>query len=119
MRAAMYLRQSKDRDGDELAVTASARTAWAVRAAGLDDHRVPGQRPSASNGKPRPDYQRCWPTSEQARSTRSRCGTPTGCTASPVELEDFIDLADTKMLSLATIGGDFDLSTPTGRGTPG
>jgi site-specific DNA recombinase len=33
----------------------------------------------------------------------------------PVELEEFIDLADQRKLSLANVGGDVDLSTPQGR----
>ena len=75
--------------------------------------RMPG---STRTAKPRPAYERmlrdigngslgaiiAWDTDRLVRHPR--------------ELEDVIDLADRQRLELATVGGDFDLSTPTGRG---
>ncbi|RWA22570.1 hypothetical protein MELE44368_12405 [Mycolicibacterium elephantis DSM 44368] len=71
---------------------------------------------SASNGKRRPAY-----TQMLADIRAGRVGAVVAWDADrlhrqPRELEDFIDLADAHKLALATVGGDFDLSTPTGRG---
>ena len=117
MRAAVYLRQSKDRYGDELAVSRQrddclalcAQRGW-MAVEYLDNDR------SASNGKPRPDYQRMLADIRANEVQAVVAWDADRLHRRPVELEEFIDLADTKRLSLATIGGDFDLSTPTGRG---
>ena len=117
MEAAIYLRQSLDRNGNMLAVDRQREDCTALcEARGWAWTEYVDNDTSASNGKARPGY--------EAMLADIREGLVQGVVAwdadrlhrRPRELEDFIDLANQKNLTLATIGGDFDLSTPTGRG---
>lgn len=112
----LYLRQSKDTDGNELAVSRqraecqqwAASHGWTIGAEYVDNDV------SASKGK-RPEYTRL--LSDIAS------GTVTGVLAwdldrlhrQPSELEHFITLADTHHIALATVAGETDLSTDQGR----
>ncbi|MGU3651621.1 recombinase family protein [Mycolicibacterium sp. A43C] len=114
--SAIYLRQSLDRDGRELAISRQredliklcAQRGWRVREYADNDI-------SASTGRRRPAY--------QAMLADIRNGTVQAVAVwhvdrlhrQPRELEDFIDLADAHGVALATVSGEVDLSTDTGR----
>lgn len=115
VKAAVYLRQSIDRDGDELAVSRQredcvklcAERGW--RFAEYVDNDT-----SASTGR-RTQY--------EAMLADIRAGEIGAVVAwdldrlhrRPIELEHFIALADEKKLKLATVTGETDLSTDNGR----
>jgi DNA invertase Pin-like site-specific DNA recombinase len=114
---AIYVRQSLDRDMTQLAVERQRLDCEKLcRDRGWNDTALyMDNNISASDGKVRPRY--------RDMVTDIAAGKIGGVVAwdadrlhrLPRELEDFIDLADRHQLSLATVGGDFDLSTPTGR----
>lgn len=116
-RTAIYLRQSKDRYGNELAVSRQRadcvklceQRGWMVLPEYLDNDR------SASGSKPRPAYLRLIADIEADKVDAVVAWDADRLHRHPMELEAFIDLADRKRLALATVGGDFDLSSPTGR----
>jgi site-specific DNA recombinase len=118
--AALYCRISRDRGGDALGVHRQETDAralceargWEVGGVYTDDDT------SAYSGKPRPAYRRmlddlaagtvdavvAWHPDRLHRSTR--------------ELDDFIDLIERTKATVATCqGGDYDLSTASGRMT--
>jgi DNA invertase Pin-like site-specific DNA recombinase len=116
MRAAVYVRQSLDRDNTQLAISRQREDCLK-----LCDQR--GWEPviyednsiSASRSKRRPQYEQML--------TDIRAGTIDAIVAwdldrlhrQPIELEMFINLADEKRLALATVTGEVDLSTDNGR----
>jgi DNA invertase Pin-like site-specific DNA recombinase len=117
MKAALYLRQSLDRDQNQLAVARQR----------ADCIKLCKQRKwtpveyvdndiSASTGKVRPAYQAMLADIRDGKVGAVVAWDADRLHRMPRELEDFIDLADEHKLALATVGGDFDLSTPTGRG---
>jgi DNA invertase Pin-like site-specific DNA recombinase len=119
VRAAVYLRQSKDPNDDRLAISRQRDDCLALCAAKgwtpIEPHYVDNDR-SASNGKLREHYQRMLDDIRAGRVDAVVVWDLDRLHRRPVELEAFIDLADAKHLALASVGGDFDLSTPTGRG---
>ncbi len=104
MQAAIYLRQSEDRDSDQLAVERQredcaklcAQRGWATTEYVDNDTSATAQETAAGLSA------RCSQTSARVSSTPSWRGTWIASTASPRELEDLIDLADQKHLALAT-----------------
>lgn len=115
-RAAIYLRQSSDPGDTKLAITRQREDCVVVcERNGWTWAEYIDNSCSASNGKPRPAYQRML--------TDIRAGLVDAVVAwdldrlhrKPAELETFIDLADERRLALATVGGDTDLSTDGGR----
>lgn len=113
---AMYLRQSRDSEGNELAISRQREGCLKLcKAKGWNDIReYPDNDRSATNGKPRPAYQLMmkdikdgkvgvvvWDLDRLHRQ--------------PLELEHFMKLADEKRLALATVTGDVDLATDNGR----
>src|ERR1700756_936078 len=116
MRAAVYLRQSMDRNGDELAISRQREDClklcrsrdWA--AAEYVDNDT-----SATNGKSRPSYQRMLTDITAGRIDAVVAWDLDRLHRRPIELEHFMQLADTKRLALATVTGDVDLSTDNGR----
>lgn len=116
MHVAVYLRQSFDRNDDQLAVARQREDCVA-----LCEHRgwtwteYEDNDYSATNGKPRPAYLQML--------TDIRSGAVNGIVAwhvdrlyrQPRDLEDLIDLANARNLALATVSGDIDLSTDMGR----
>jgi DNA invertase Pin-like site-specific DNA recombinase len=115
-KAAVYLRQSIDRDQTKLAVARQ----------GVDCLKLCEQRGwtpveyvdndvSASNGKVRPAYQAMLADIRDDEVGAVVAWDADRLHRQPRQLEDFIDLADAHKLALARVGGDFDLSTPTGR----
>ena len=116
MQAAIYLRQSEDRDGNKFAIDRQREDCDKLCAQrGWGTTEYVDNDTSASNGKPRPAYQRML--------ADIRAGVIDAVVAwdldrlyrQPRELEDLIDLADQKHLALATVGGEVDLSTDNGR----
>ena len=116
MQAAIYLRQSEDRNGNMLAVDRQrqdceklcAQKGW-VTTEYMDNDT------SASNGKTRPDYQRMLADIRDGRIDAVVAWDLDRLYRQPRELEDLIDLAHQKHLALATVGGEADLSTDNGR----
>ena len=117
VRAAMYLRQSKDADGNEVAVSRQRQENSALlRARGIttwgeycDNDR------SATNGKPRLDYQRLLADISAGRWDLVVTWDLDRLHRQPIELEHFMKLADDKRLALATVSGDVNLATDNGR----
>ncbi|GAB3225515.1 recombinase family protein [Mycolicibacterium hippocampi] len=117
MKAAVYLRESLDRHGDELAISRQRDDCLRLcHQRGWEPVEYAENDTSANGRKARPVY---------GQMLADICSGAIGAVVAwdadrlhrvPRELEDFIDLADQYGLALATIGGDFDLSTPTGRG---
>jgi DNA invertase Pin-like site-specific DNA recombinase len=70
---------------------------------------------SAYSGKPRPAWQQLLAHVESGTVDAVLSWHVDRLTRSPRELEDVIDLADRRGLALATVTGDIDLQSPTGR----
>jgi DNA invertase Pin-like site-specific DNA recombinase len=117
MEAAIYLRQSQDRLDNNLAVSRQRDDCQKLCAdRGWTWTEYLDNDTSASTGRPRPAYQEMLSDIKTGRITAVVAWDADRLHRRPRELEDFIDLADEKGLALATVGGDFDLATPTGRG---
>jgi site-specific DNA recombinase len=116
-RAAIYCRISLDRAGAGLGVARqeedcrklAAQLGWPVVDIYVDNDV------SAYSGKPRPEWQRLLGQVESGAVDAVLCWHVDRLTRSPRELEDVIDLADRHGLALATVTGDIDLQSPTGR----
>ena len=116
MQAAIYLRQSEDRNGNMLAVDRQredctklcAERGWATTEYVDNDT-------SATAKKPRPAYQRMLADVQAGTIEAIVVWDLDRLYRQPRELEDLIDLADQKRLALATVSGDADLSTDMGR----
>src|SRR5262249_40573688 len=116
LRAAVYLRQSQDRNGDGLAISRQRDECVArCTAKGWTPTEYADNDTSASNGKPRPAYQRLLADIEAGRIDAVVVWDLDRLHRRPIELEHFIDLADAKRLALATVTGECDLSTHNGR----
>lgn len=115
MRVGVYLRQSLDRTGEGLAVTRQREDCQKLcDQRGWEPVFYEDNDTSATKGK-RPGYERllgdigasviggvvAWDLDRLHRR--------------PIELEHFMELADTHKLALATVTGDVDLSTDNGR----
>lgn len=117
MRAALYLRQSLDRAGEGLAVARqrqdclrlAERRDWSVVEEFVDNDV------SASSGKVRPAYTRMLEAIEAHRVDAVVVWAADRLHRRPVELEHFIDVADKHGTALATVSGDIDLASPSGR----
>lgn len=116
-RAAIYCRISLDRAGAGLGVARQQedcraladRLGWPVADLYVDNDV------SAYSGKPRPAWQQLLGHVESGAVDAVLCWHVDRLTRSPRELEDVIDLADRHGLALATVTGDIDLQSPTGR----
>ncbi len=116
-RTAVYVRISQDRTGAGLGVARQEadcralldRRGW-THAETFIDNDV-----SAYTGKARPAWQRLVHGIDAGAFDALACWHVDRLTRSPRELEDVIELADRHRMELATVTGDIDLSTPTGR----
>lgn len=116
-RAAIYLRQSSDPGDTRLAITRQREDCtalcttrgWDIIATYTDNDR------SASGSKPRPEYQQMLNDIRAGLIDAVVVWDLDRLHRKPIELEEFITLADERQLSLATVGGDTDLSTDGGR----
>lgn len=116
MKAAIYLRQSLDRDGQGVAVERQRQDAVALcQERGWEPTEYVDNSISATSGKPRPAYLRMLEDIEAGRVQAVVVWDLDRLHRQPVELEHFIVLADRHNLALATVTGDVDLSTDNGR----
>ncbi|HEU0191429.1 MAG TPA: recombinase family protein [Mycobacterium sp.] len=116
MRAGMYLRISLDRDGRQLAVSRQREDCLKLcRSKGWEPVEYCDNSVSATSGRTRPAYQRMLDDVRDGHLGAVVVWDLDRLHRQPRELEDFIDLADTHKLELATVTGDCDLSTDNGR----
>jgi site-specific DNA recombinase len=116
-RAAIYCRISRDPRGDLLGVQRQEppcrqlceRLGWEVVEVYADDDL------SAYNGKHRPAFQRMLDDVRASRVNAIVAWAADRLTRRPVENEAIIDLAERLGVKLATVGGEYDLATPSGR----
>ncbi len=117
-RAAIYLRQSLDRDGDQLAVTRqredcqriAAERGWPIIGEYVDNSV------SASDArKHRPAYNRLVDDYKTGAFDALICWDLDRLTRRPRQLEDWIDAAEGRGLLLVTANGEADLTTDAGR----
>ena len=116
-KAAIYLRQSIDATGEQLAVTRqredckriAAGRGWHVTAEYLDNSI------SASTCKRRPAYDRMVEAYKEGEFTAIVCWDLDRLTRQPRQLEDWIEAAQERGLLLVTANGEADLSVDSGR----
>ncbi|QVI26181.1 recombinase family protein [Mycolicibacterium neoaurum] len=114
--AAVYLRQSLDRDGRELAVSRQREDVTKLCAErGWRMLEYVDNDTSASNGTRRPAYQQMLADIADGLVQAVAVWHVDRLHRQPRELEDFIDLADEHGIALATVSGQVDLSTDMGR----
>lgn len=116
MRAGIYLRQSVDRHGDELAVSRQredCRKLCTDRGWLIVDEFTDNDT-SATRGV-RPQYARMLDAIRAGHLDAVVSWDLDRLHRRPAELEEFITLADEHRIALATVGGDADLSTDSGR----
>jgi DNA invertase Pin-like site-specific DNA recombinase len=117
VRAAVYTRQSLDRDGAGAAVTRqledcralAAERGWTIAKEYSDNDT------SASNGKVRPGYARMLGDAAQKRFDVVIAWHPDRLARRLVDLEDLIVRAQRDGFKIATVTGDLDLSNDMGR----
>lgn len=116
-RTAIYLRQSRDAEGNELAIDRQRDGCLKLcKTKGWNDVReYPDNDRSASNGKVREQYQLMLKDIAAGRVARVVVWDLDRLHRQPIELEHFMQLADTRQLALATVTGDVDLATDNGR----
>lgn len=116
MRAAVYLRQSRDQHGTGLAVARQREDCLRVcRERGWEPTEYVDNDVSAYSGKRRPAYARMLADVETGQLGAVVAWDLDRLHRRPAELEHFIELADRHRLALATVSGDTDLSTDSGR----
>jgi DNA invertase Pin-like site-specific DNA recombinase len=115
MEAAVYLRQSVDRYGDELAISRQREDCLKLCGArGWTPREYVDNDTSATKGR-RPAYEKMLDDIRAGLVGAVVVWDLDRLHRRPMELEHFIDLADDKHLALASVGGDADLSTDNGR----
>jgi site-specific DNA recombinase len=115
----MYLRQSQDRDDNRAAITRQREDCyrlckhrdWTDVTEYEDNNKSASKRSIA-----RPAYRQMLKDIKAGLIDGIVAWDADRLYRLPRELEDLIDLADDRQITLATVGGEFDLSTPTGRG---
>ncbi|WP_036450063.1 recombinase family protein [Mycobacterium marinum] len=116
MRAGVYLRISEDRSGERLGAARQREDCLALcRAKVWTPTEYLDNDTSATNGKPRPAYERMLADIRDGRIKAVVAWDLDRLHRRPIELEGFMALADEKHLALATVSGDVDLSTAQGR----
>src|SRR5262245_194922 len=117
-RVALYARISKDRNGEQAGVTRqlddcralAERRGWTVVAEHVDNDI------SAYSGKRRPGYLALLDDLRHGDADAIVCWHPDRLTRNPRELEDLLDVIESRSLAVATVqAGDVDLSTSSGR----
>lgn len=117
MRAIVYARASLDRNGEQLSVTRQvddgtalcATRGWTVIDTVVDNDT------SASTGKPRPGFTRVLDAVDNAAVDVVVVWAVDRLVRRVADLEDVIERCETAGVRLATVSGDLDLSTDTGR----
>jgi DNA invertase Pin-like site-specific DNA recombinase len=116
MRAAVYVRQSKDHNDDGLAVERQRQDCLKLCAGrGWTPVEYKDNDRSAYTGKRREDYERMLIDIEAGKIDAVVAWDLDRLHRRPIELEHFMELADKHRLALATVTGDVDLSTDNGR----
>jgi DNA invertase Pin-like site-specific DNA recombinase len=116
MRAGVYLRQSRDQNGTGLAVARQREDCLNLcRGRGWTPTEYVDNDTSAYSGKKRPAYERMLTDIEAGNLDAVVAWDLDRLHRKPIELEHFIDLADQHHLALATVSGDTDLGTDSGR----
>ena len=116
MKAAIYTRMSSD-SGTGLGVARqeqdcralAAKQGWRIVGVYADNDI------SASSGTPRPGYRRLLDDLCEGLFNALVVWDLDRLHRRPIELEEFLDLADRYKIALATVGGEVDLATPQGR----
>jgi len=112
----MYLRQSKDRYGTGLAVARQREDCLRLCSdRGWEPVEYIDNDVSAHDGRRRPAYERMLADVEGGHIAAVVVWDLDRLHRRPVELEHFIELADRHGLALATVSGDTDLGTDSGR----
>ncbi len=115
MRAAVYLRQSKDPKDDKLAISRQREDCVKLcEERGWTWKEYPDNDRSASNGA-RPAYHRMLDDIRAGQIDAVVTWDLDRLHRKPIELEEFMLLAESKKIALATVGGETDLSTDGGR----
>src|SRR5262245_16750229 len=116
MKTAVYLRQSLDRDQNELAIDRQQEACLALcKTKGWADIiEYVDNDTSASKGR-RHDYEQMLADIEAGVIGAVICYRLDRLHRQPRELEHFIDVANRHRVALATVTGDTDLSTEEGR----
>ncbi len=115
--AAIYCRISQARDGSTLGVDRQEpparalceRLGWKVERVFIDNDL------SAYRGKRRPDFEEMLACAKERRIGAIAAWDADRLTREPRENEDLIDLAEQYGIKLATVTGEYDLATPSGR----
>ncbi len=115
--AAIYCRISQARDGSALGVDRQEpptralceRLGWKVTQVFVDNDL------SAYRGKRRPDFEEMLALAKGRRIRAIAAWDADRLTREPRENEDLIDLAEQHGIKLATVTGEYDLATPSGR----
>src|SRR5215207_5272503 len=116
MRAGVYLRQSKDQHGTGLAVARQREDCLKLcTERGWTPVEYCDNDISAHDGQRRPAYQQMLADIDAGHLDAVVAWDLDRLHRRPIELEHFIDLADRHKLALATVSGDTDLSTDSGR----
>jgi DNA invertase Pin-like site-specific DNA recombinase len=116
IKAAIYLRQSLDKTGEALAISRQREACLKLCAEkGWEAVEYADNDISASTGKPRPAYVQLLADIDSGAVGAVVCWDLDRLHRRPIELEQFIDLADAKHTALATVTGEVDLSTHNGR----
>src|ERR1700758_3909590 len=116
MRAAVYLRISEDRTGEQLGVVRQRKDCEELcRSKGWTPVEYVDNDISATSGKPRAAYERMLADIRDGAIGAVVAWDLDRLHRRPIELESFMALADEKHLALATVSGDVDLSTAQGR----
>ena len=116
MHAAVYLRISEDRTGEQLGVVRQRQDCEELcRSKGSTPVEYVDNDTSASNGKRRKDYERMLADIRGGSIGAVVAWDLDRLHRRPIELESFMALADEKRVALATVSGDVDLSTAQGR----
>jgi DNA invertase Pin-like site-specific DNA recombinase len=116
--AAIYTRISDDRTGSHLGVTRQREDceALAQRLGWPASDYYEDNDLSAYSGKPRPEYRRMLDDFRSGRIDAILAWHPDRLYRSPRDLEELIDLIDTRGALIQTVSaGTVDLATPTGR----
>ncbi|WP_433038588.1 recombinase family protein [Actinomycetospora sp. CA-053990] len=116
-RAGCYLRISSDRTGEGLGVTRqredthalAERNGWTVLRDYVDNDV------SASTGRRRPEYEAMLDDIRTGALEAVVVWDIDRLTRRPIEIEQFIELADDHGIALASVGGDVDIATDSGR----
>ena len=116
MDAAIYLRISEDRSGEQLGVQRQREDCENLCAEkGWTTNEYLDNDTSATSGRRRPNYEQMLADIRDGRIGAVVVWDLDRLHRRPIELEEFMALADEKHLALATVSGDVDLSTAQGR----